>query len=359
MNDLGRALLRRLDQVAVRTTLRILDVGFLVGVIGEDLVVEVGALVTGRALWRVEPRRDIVAGRLAVARSRCCRCCRSGARSDGGHTAAAHEGHEVACQVLHDLGADSCFDGTCRLDGAIHPCQRLEHDPEVEALLRGLHQRRAHQDPTQALLAIHCPDVGEQALPLVLVQLNEFVQWHHVVVPTVGGSDAEMLAEAALSDGEVHEGHGHFHLHLATILLVGQLVRRPVLIQGGVHVEVEALRRGLAGVGIVAEQRIGARLHGKLALTMAGVVGDAVFGLTRGVKGEQRGAPGHQASDEAFDHVTRVGDGALHDIRRAVRHADEANLLADLLLALLCLAILGHVGDLPDEAGCARLTTGV
>ena len=38
---------------------------------------------------------------------------------------------------------------------------------------------------------------------------------------------------------------------------------------------------------------------------------------------------------------------------------DQADLLADLLLALLRLAVLRHVGHLADEAGGAGLAAGV
>jgi hypothetical protein len=36
--------------------------------------------------------------------------------------------------------------------------------------------------------------------------------------------------------------------------------------------------------------------------------------------------------DEALDHVVGVGDGALGDVGRAVRHADEPDLLARSIL---------------------------
>ena len=67
--------------------------------------------------------------------------------------------------------------------------------------------------------------------------------------------------------------------------------------------EVEALVRGLAGVRIEAEQRIGARLDRQPALPVALVVADAMFGRADGIDVEQRRAATVETVDVAFDQV--------------------------------------------------------
>ena len=54
MDDLDRAFFRRLDQVLVRTPGGILDVGLLIAVVGEDLVVDLDAVFTTGAQRRVD-----------------------------------------------------------------------------------------------------------------------------------------------------------------------------------------------------------------------------------------------------------------------------------------------------------------
>ena len=81
--------------------------------------------------------------------------------------------------------------------------------------------------------------------------------------------------------------------------------------------------------------------------------------LTSTVEVEECGPAGLQTLDEAFNHVIWVGDGALHHVRGAVRHGDEADLLARLLLALDGLSVLRHVRHLADETRRTGLPTGV
>ena len=243
--------------------------------------------------------------------------------------------------------------------GLADPRQGAQHRPEVAPVLARLDDRAVDQEPRQLLLAVDRPDVGELALAVGGLEIEEVDQRHHVLVPGVGGCDPVVLAETRFGDREVGEGERHLHLLVAVAGAVLELVGRPVLVERGIAFEVEALRRRLAGGGVVAEDRIGARLDRQTSLVGAHVVADAVLRLARAVEVEQRRPPRLEAADEAFDHVAGVGDRSLHDVGGAVRHADQADLLARLLFALLHLAVLGHVGDLPDEARGAGLAAGV
>ena len=84
-----------------------------------------------------------------------------------------------------------------------------------------------------------------------------------------------------------------------------------------------------------------------------------MFRRADGIDVEQRRAAAVEAVDIAFDQMRRAGNGALRDEGGAVRHADQTDFLADFLLAMITLAVRRHVGDLADEAGCARLTAGI
>ncbi len=88
-----------------------------------------------------------------------------------------------------------------------------------------------------------------------------------------------MLAEACFGDGEIDEGRRQLHRLLPAAFDVVDFCDRPVAIDGGIAVEIEAFGDRAAAVGIVAKQRIGTRLDGELGLVLAHVVADAVFGL--------------------------------------------------------------------------------
>ncbi len=84
-----------------------------------------------------------------------------------------------------------------------------------------------------------------------------------------------------------------------------------------------------------------------------------MFRRADGIDVEQRRPTRIEAVDIAFDEVVGVGDGAGHHVGGAMRHADQADLLARLLLAALGHTERCHVGHLADEARGARLAAGV
>ena len=268
----------------------------------------------------------------------------------------------------------------------------LELAPELAALFAGLDDLLGAEDAHQAVFSVHRPDVGEAALALVLVHLKEFVQRHHLgrsrrprlwlpaspyllhpwsrasrgistslcVIPCLRRCLFEVLAEAALGHGKVGEGHRHIQGAFASLLVdVGQLVHRPVILQRRVAFQVEALAEGFARIRVELHQGIGAGFDRQLGLFFGGIVAHAVFRLAHRVDVEQCRAAGVEAVDVTFQQMGDIGDGALQHIGGAVRHADEAHLLSDLLLALHRLAVGRHVGHLANVAGGAGLAAGV
>jgi hypothetical protein len=175
----------------------------------------------------------------------------------------------------------------------------LQPAPQELAASRRLHQSLVDDDALQFRLSVDREHVRNAVRLLRFGQFKPLRHRHHGRTPARARHQGKMPRIATVAQSKIGECEGGLHrLTLQVLILVCEVVLRPIAIRFAIVFQAEAARPVLSGSGVVGKGRKGSPLHGGSGDQVRRQIRRRRVGA--GINAEERGLAAAHAMADAF-----------------------------------------------------------